>query len=63
MTQGIGASAQNQGYELLGAALAKSQQQQEGKMVMQLLQSAASTSTQPQLQANGNLGQNINILV
>jgi hypothetical protein len=61
MTQGIGSTAVNQSYEMLGAALAKTQQKQEGKMMMQLLQAA--TSSAPAPQASGNLGQNINIQV
>ncbi|WP_306522332.1 hypothetical protein [Rheinheimera sp.] len=64
MTEGIGGAALSQSYELLGVALAKSQQVQEGKMTLQLLQSAISsapTATAPS--AVGNLGQNINLHV
>lgn len=61
MTQGIGAAAVSQSYELLGASLAKSQQKQEGQMVMQLLQTAANSA--PASAPVGNLGNNIDISV
>lgn len=61
MIQGIGSTAVSQSYEMLGAALAKTQQKQEGKMVMQMLQAA--TAAAPAPQTSGSLGQTINILV
>ncbi len=66
MTQSVGSAAVSQSYELLGASLAKSQQKQEGRQTMQLLESAVSPS--PALQSPspgpvGNLGQNIDIKV
>ena len=66
MTQSVGSAAVSQSYELLGASLAKSQQKQEGKQTMQLLESAVSPS--PALQSPspvsvGSLGQNIDIPV
>jgi hypothetical protein len=66
MTQSVGSAAVSQSYELLGANLAKSQQKQEGKQTMQLLESAVNPS--PALQSPspvsvGNLGQNIDITV
>ncbi len=63
MTEGIGSQAVGQGYEMLGAALAKTQQKQEGKMTMQLLQSAVAASPTPAPAPQGNLGQNIDIRV
>ncbi len=64
MTEGIGGAALSQSYELLGVALAKSQQVQEGKITMQLLQSAvASAPAAAAPAAIGNLGQNINLHV
>lgn len=63
MTEGIGSQAVGQGYEMLGAALAKTQQKQEGKMTMQLLQSAVATSPTPAPAPQGNLGHNIDIRV
>jgi len=66
MTQSVGSAAVSQSYELLGASLAKSQQKQEGRQTMQLLESAVTSS--PALQSLspapvGNLGQNIDISV
>ena len=63
MTQSIGSSALNQGYEILGATLAKQQQQQEGQMMMQLLQSATNVAPAAPASPSGNLGQNINIQI
>jgi hypothetical protein len=63
MTQGIGSTAVSQSYEMLGAALAKNQQKQEGQMMMQLLQSASTAAPAQQSSSYGNLGQNINIQV
>ncbi|MCA1929939.1 hypothetical protein [Rheinheimera sp.] len=66
MTQSVGSTAVSQSYELLGASLAKSQQKQEGRQTMQLLESAVNSS--PALQSPspgpvGSLGQNIDIKV
>lgn len=66
MTQSVGSAAVSQSFEMLGASLAKVQQKQEGKQMMQLLNSAMSSS--PALQSPspvsvGNLGQNIDIKV
>lgn len=66
MTQSVGSAAVSQSYELLGASLAKSQQKQEGRATLQLLQSAVQNS--PALQSPspdpvGSLGQNIDIKV
>lgn len=63
MTESIGNSAVNQSYEMLGAALAKTQQKQQAQMTMQLLQSA--TVVQPAQSAApvGNLGRNIDLMV
>ncbi len=65
MTEGIGSQAVGQGYEMLGAALAKTQQKQEARMTMQLLQSATATAPVPAAAASpvGNLGQNIDVMV
>lgn len=64
MSQSVGAAASGQGFEVLGAVMAKKQQNQEAKMAMALLQSAAQSSAQIQASAPvGNLGQNINIMV
>ena len=61
MTEGIGGAAVSQSYEMLSVALAKTQQKQEGKMTMQLLESAITAS--PAASPVGNLGQNIDLLV
>jgi len=66
MTSSVGSAAVGESYELLGANLAKSQQKQEGKMQMQLLESAVQPT--PALQSPspspvGNLGQNIDVRV
>ncbi len=61
MTEGIGGAAVSQGYEMLSVALAKTQQKQDGKMTMQLLESAITASPTPS--PAGNLGQNIDLLV
>jgi hypothetical protein len=64
MSQSIGAAASNQGYEVLGAVMAKQQQNQEAKMATMLVQSAMQSVEQVQASAPvGNLGQNINITV
>jgi len=64
MSQSIGAVASNQGYEVLGAVMAKKQQNQEAKMATMLVQSAMQSVEQVQASSPvGNLGQNINITV
>lgn len=64
MSQSVGAAASAQGFEVLGAVMAKKQQNQEGKMALMLIQSAAQTVEKVQASAPvGNLGQNINIHV
>ena len=64
MSQSVGAAASNQGYEVLGAVMAKKQQNQEAKMAMMLVQSAMQSVEQVQASSPvGNLGQNINISV
>ena len=64
MSQSVGALASNQGFEVLGAVMAKKQQNQEAKMAMMLLQGAVQSTAQMQSSAPvGNLGQNINIMV
>lgn len=63
MTESIGSQAVGQSYEMLGAALAKTQQKQEAQMTMKLLQSA--TVAQPSQPAApvGSLGQNVDLMV
>lgn len=62
MTEGIGGKAMSQGYEMLSVALAKTQQKQEGKMTMQLLESAV-TASPPPASPVGSLGQSIDLRV
>ncbi|MDP2716153.1 MULTISPECIES: hypothetical protein [unclassified Rheinheimera] len=64
MSQSVGALASNQGFEVLGAVMAKKQQNQEAKMATMLVQSAMQSVEQVQASSPvGNLGQNINITV
>ncbi len=63
MTEGISSQAVGQGYEMLGAALAKTQQKQEAQMTMQLLQSATVAAPATTPSPVGNLGQNIDLMV
>ncbi|MCS4308054.1 hypothetical protein HRH59_08500 [Rheinheimera sp. YQF-2] len=64
MSQSVGAAASNQGFEVLGAVMAKKQQNQEAKMATMLVQSAMQSVEQVQASSPvGNLGQNINITV
>jgi hypothetical protein len=63
MTESIGSQAVGQSYEMLGAALAKTQQKQEAQMTMQLLQSATVTQPPKPTAPVGNLGQNVDLLV
>jgi hypothetical protein len=62
MTESIGSQALGQSYEMLGAALAKTQQKQEAQMTMQLLQSATVAAPQVAVPV-GNLGQNVDLMV
>lgn len=62
MTESISSLALGQSYEMLGAALAKTQQKQEAQMTMQLLESA--TVATPQATSPvGNLGMNVDLMV
>lgn len=64
MSQSVGATASNQGFEVLGAVMAQKQQNQEAKMATMLVQSAMQSVEQVQASSPvGNLGQNINITV
>lgn len=63
MTESIGSLAVSQSYEMLGAALAKTQQKQEAQMTMQLLQSATVAAPAAPVSPVGNLGQNIDVMV
>ena len=64
MSQSVGAASSAQGFEVLGAVMAKKQQNQEAKMAMMLLQGAVQSTAQMQSSAPvGNLGQHINIMV
>ncbi|KUM54544.1 hypothetical protein [Rheinheimera sp. EpRS3] len=64
MSQSVGAATSNQGFEVLGAVMAKKQQNQEAKMATMLVQSAMQSVEQVQASSPvGNLGQNINITV
>ncbi|MBM6551413.1 hypothetical protein [Marinomonas ostreistagni] len=52
--------------EMMGVAMAKTQQEEQGRQSLQLLESAASSSQQIQTSSAapvGNVGQNINIKV
>lgn len=64
MSQSVGAAASSQAFEVLGAVMAKKQQNQEAKMATMLVQSAMQSVEQVQASSPvGNLGQNINITV
>ncbi|CAM3724464.1 hypothetical protein [Rheinheimera salexigens] len=64
MSQSVGSTATAQAFEVLGAVMAKKQQNQEAKMATMLVQSAMQSVEQVQSSAPvGNLGQNINISV
>lgn len=62
MTESISSLALGQSYEMLGAALAKTQQKQEAQMTMQLLESAA-VATPQTASPVGNLGMNVDLMV
>ncbi len=62
MTDSISSLAVSQSYEMLGAALAKTQQKQEAQMTMQLLQSATVAAPAVTASPVGNLGQNIDVM-
>lgn len=63
MTESIGSLAVSQSYEMLGAALAKTQQKQEAQMTMQLIQSATVAVPTATVSSVGNLGKNIDVMV
>lgn len=64
MSQSVGSTATAQAFEVLGAVMAKKQQNQEAQMATMLVQSAMQSVEQVQSSAPvGNLGQNINISV
>jgi hypothetical protein len=63
MTESIGSLAVSQSYEMLGAALAKTQQKQEAQMTMQLIQSATVAAPTATVSPVGNLGKNIDVMV
>ena len=62
MSQSVGALATAQSFEVLGAVMAKKQQNQQAQMANILLQSAMQTVEQTSAASPvGNIGQNINI--
>ncbi|HAW91574.1 MULTISPECIES: hypothetical protein [unclassified Arsukibacterium] len=64
MSQSVGALATAQSFEVLGAVMAKKQQNQQAQMANILLQSAMQTVEQTSAASPvGNIGQNINISV
>ncbi|WP_333607758.1 hypothetical protein [Arsukibacterium sp.] len=64
MSQSVGALASAQAFELLGAVMAKNQQNQQAQMTNLLVQSAMATVEPLALPAPvGNVGQNINVTV
>lgn len=64
MSQSMGVLASAQAFEVLGAVMAKQQQDQQAKMTNLLVQSAMATVEQLALPAAvGNVGQNINVTV
>lgn len=64
MSQSVGALASAQAFEVLGAVMAKKQQDQQAQMANMLVQSAMQTVEQTSAaQPVGNIGQNINIMV
>lgn len=64
MSQSVGALATAQSFEILGAVMAKKQQNQQAQMANILLQSAMQTVEQTSAASPvGNIGQNINISV
>lgn len=64
MSQSVGALASAQAFEVLGAVMAKKQQDQQAKMAVSLVQSAMQSVEQTSAtQPVGNIGQNINVTV
>ncbi|MCB5227206.1 hypothetical protein JAO78_010320 [Alishewanella sp. 16-MA] len=64
MSQSVGALASAQAFEVLGAVMAKKQQEQQGQMATSLVQNAMqSIEPTAAAQSVGNLGQNINVTV
>ncbi len=64
MSQSVGALASAQAFEVLGAVMAKKQQDQQAKMAVSLVQSAMQSVEQTSAaQPVGNIGQNINVMV
>jgi hypothetical protein len=64
MSQSVGTLATAQSFEILGAVMAKKQQNQQAQMTNLLVQSAMQTVEQTSSAAPvGNIGQNINISV
>ena len=64
MSQSVGALASAQAFEVLGAVMAKKQQEQQGQMATSLVQNAMqSIEPTATAQSVGNLGQNINVTV
>ncbi|GGW53915.1 hypothetical protein [Alishewanella tabrizica] len=64
MSQSVGALASAQAFEVLGAVMAKKQQDQQAQMAMSLVQSAMQGVEQTAAaQPVGNLGQTINVMV
>ncbi|MAD75384.1 MAG: hypothetical protein CML20_11440 [Rheinheimera sp.] len=64
MSQSVAALANAQSFEILGAVMAKKQQNQQAQMANILLQSAMQTVEQTSAASPvGNIGQNINISV
>jgi hypothetical protein len=64
MSQSVGTLATAQSFEILGAVMAKKQQNQQAQMTNLLVQSAMQTVEQTSAAAPvGNIGQNINISV
>lgn len=64
MSQSVGALASAQAFEVLGAVMAKKQQDQQAKMATMLVQSAMQSVEQTSAaQPVGNIGQTINVTV
>lgn len=64
MSQSVGALASAQAFEVLGAVMAKKQQDTQAQMTNVLVQSAMLSVEQTAVaQPVGNLGQNINVTV
>mgnify|MGYP005836866677 CR=1 FL=1 len=64
MSQSVGALASAQAFDVLGAVMAKKQQDQQAAMTNMLVQSAMQSVEQTAAaQPVSNLGQNINVTV